>query len=105
MVDGSPVTRAAAVKRYVVLFLLTAFESAVLAAGYMTMTDAQFSSLGFTARSELISQMTAPWFTIGTVLTQIWIWGEFLTLLFNKERRAIHDFMAGTVVIHDPIAP
>jgi uncharacterized RDD family membrane protein YckC len=30
---------------------------------------------------------------------QIWIWGEFVTMLFNKKRRAVHDYMAGTVVI------
>lgn len=30
---------------------------------------------------------------------QIWIWSEALTLLFNKQRRAIHDFIAGTIVI------
>lgn len=33
----------------------------------------------------------------------IWGWGELLTLLSNKERRALHDFIAGTVVVQ--IAP
>lgn len=32
------------------------------------------------------------------VLTQVWFWGELLTLLFNDKKRAIHDFLAGTVV-------
>src|SRR5215467_6690335 len=32
-------------------------------------------------------------------------WGalEFITMLFNSKRRAIHDWIAGTVVIRQPI--
>ena len=30
---------------------------------------------------------------------QIWIWGELIVLLSNRQRRALHDFIAGTVVI------
>jgi uncharacterized RDD family membrane protein YckC len=32
-------------------------------------------------------------------------YGEIIVLLTNKKRRAIHDFVAGTVVIHDPRLP
>jgi uncharacterized RDD family membrane protein YckC len=32
----------------------------------------------------------------------IWAWSEFLTMLLNKNRRAIHDFIAGTVVVVRP---
>ena len=33
------------------------------------------------------------------------VWGvlEFITMLFNSKRRAIHDFIAGTVVVRQPI--
>lgn len=31
--------------------------------------------------------------------SQIWIWSELLVLLFNKKKRALHDFIAGTVVL------
>lgn len=30
----------------------------------------------------------------------VWFWGEVIVLLFNRKKRALHDFMAGTVVIH-----
>jgi uncharacterized RDD family membrane protein YckC len=30
--------------------------------------------------------------------SQIWVWSELVTMLFNKRRRALHDFIAGTVV-------
>ena len=34
-----------------------------------------------------------------------WFWGEFVVLLFNRRKRAIHDFIAGTVVVHTAPAP
>lgn len=33
----------------------------------------------------------------------IWMLSEFVTLLSNKKRRALHDFIGGTVVVH--VAP
>ena len=34
----------------------------------------------------------------------IWFWSEVIVLLFNERKRAIHDFIAGTVVIHKRFA-
>jgi len=31
-----------------------------------------------------------------------WFWAEVVTMLFNKKRRAVHDFIAGSVVIGLP---
>jgi uncharacterized RDD family membrane protein YckC len=33
---------------------------------------------------------------------EVWGWSELLVLLFNDRRRALHDFMAGTIVVRDP---
>jgi uncharacterized RDD family membrane protein YckC len=44
-------------------------------------------------------ELAPAWHPTVTVLLQIWVWGEFVTMLFNKKRRAVHDFIAGTVVI------
>jgi uncharacterized RDD family membrane protein YckC len=40
-----------------------------------------------------------PLFGTHDALQQAWMWSELLVLLFNKKRRALHDFIAGTVVI------
>ncbi|MNR36189.1 hypothetical protein D3C85_1540850 [compost metagenome] len=40
------------------------------------------------------------WYPAVNVALQVWIWGEFITMLLNKRRRAVHDYMAGTVVVH-----
>ena len=31
----------------------------------------------------------------------LWTWSELIVMLFNQRRRALHDFIAGTVVIAD----
>lgn len=48
---------------------------------------------------------------LGDLESMLWIgvvmmiWGvlEMITMLFNKKRRAIHDYIAGTVVVRQPI--
>ena len=38
---------------------------------------------------------------VATVLlaSAIWSWSEMLTMLFNRNRRALHDFIASTIVV------
>jgi len=33
------------------------------------------------------------------ITASLWSWGEIITMLTNNKRRAIHDFIAGTVVV------
>lgn len=33
------------------------------------------------------------------------MWSELLVLLFNEKRRALHDFIAGTVVVRTLTGP
>jgi len=33
--------------------------------------------------------------------SNLWFWSEFIVLLFNERKRAIHDFMAGSIVIFE----
>lgn len=63
------------------------------------MTDDQYNSMGFMVRSQWIMDKTPIWSKPASWIQQIWIWSEFIVLLCNKRRRAIHDFVAGTVVI------
>ena len=38
-------------------------------------------------------------------LVWIWLWSEIAVMLTNRRRRAIHDFIAGTLVVRDPMGP
>lgn len=54
----------------------------------------------FLQRTTMIVEQLPAFASISQTLSNVWIWSELIVLLFNRKRRAIHDFMAGTVVIH-----
>ena len=43
--------------------------------------------------------MVPSWYSFATITMNIWIWSEFIVMLTNKRKRAIHDFIAGALVI------
>jgi uncharacterized RDD family membrane protein YckC len=100
MLDGSPVTFKAASLRYSVLFILTFFSSLALLLSVMNMTNEIYFSLAYLQRAQKIVEMAPPWYSVVNILLQVWVCSEFVSMLFNKQRRAIHDFIAGTVVIY-----
>ncbi|WP_233080719.1 hypothetical protein [Rheinheimera soli] len=63
------------------------------------MTDQQYFSMDFLTRSVYLAEHSSGAYNLTSNAIQIWIWSEFLVMLTNKKRRALHDFMAGTVVI------
>jgi len=99
LVDGSRVTTTAAALRYAILFILSALSSIALAMSAASMTDEMYFSVDYLVRAQQMVKLAPPWYPAVSALLQIWVWSEFLTMLFNKKRRAVHDFIAGTVVI------
>jgi uncharacterized RDD family membrane protein YckC len=99
LVDGSPVTMKAAVLRHSVMFAISIFSgiTAILAA--LSISDEAYQAMGRLERMEVISDYAPSWSLTLYVLMQVWIWSEFITMLLNKRRRAIHDYIAGTVVV------
>ena len=61
---------------------------------------AEYAAAAFVERMGLLKEHYPPWRRVITVGHQVWIWGELIVLLSNARRRALHDFIAGTVVIH-----
>lgn len=98
--DGTDVGYKEAILRHSVLFILTIFSSLPLMMVVFGMTDAEYFSMDWQARAKTSMERAPSWYGIVTILANIWIWSEFVVLLTNKKRRAIHDFIAGTVVIH-----
>lgn len=99
MTDGSAVTTKAALLRYAGLFILSALSGAALITGTLAMSDEMYFSLGYLDRAAKMVELAPKWYYTVSILMQIWIWSEFVTMLMNKKRRAVHDFIAGTVVL------
>lgn len=99
MIDGTSITAKAAVLRYSVLFILSTISSLAILNSYLNMSDDLYFSLSYMNRAQKIVELAPSWYGFLTILINIWIWGEFVTMLFNKKRRAVHDFIARTVVV------
>jgi uncharacterized RDD family membrane protein YckC len=101
-VDGSPVGYREALWRYLPEWVLGTISSIALIVAVLHLSDAEyFAAPSFMERSELVASAQPAWSRPFTVAFNVWTWGELIVLLTNKKRRALHDFIAGTVVVRD----
>jgi uncharacterized RDD family membrane protein YckC len=105
LLDGAPVTWRAAWLRYSVDLAFGIASTIVALVALAGVTEAQYVGLGFIDRGRLLRENEPNWARTVMIMSHIWIWSELLVLLTNKKRRALHDFIAGTVVIKLDRAP
>ena len=67
--------------------------------------DADYYGVGWMQRAQNLAAHEPAWLAWTGTATQIWVWSELVVMLFNKRRRALHDFIAGTVVTSDQRIP
>ncbi len=60
--------------------------------------DDDYYGVGWMQRAQNLAAHEPAWLAWTWIATEIWIWSELVVMLFNKRRRALHDFIAGTVV-------
>jgi len=61
----------------------------------------QYLNAGWMERVKYVMPLFPAWYGLVNILSQLWFWSELIVLLFNKRKRAIHDYIAGTVVIRE----
>jgi uncharacterized RDD family membrane protein YckC len=95
--DGSNITQSNAWRWYFVeVFLLVCL---ILILGIMWQKNGRNATINFASSAD---PHLAIWFEGLFFASKIYSWSEIFVLLTNKKRRALHDYIAGTVVIHDP---
>jgi uncharacterized RDD family membrane protein YckC len=67
-------------------------------AALLTIADGEYYGVGWIQRGANLAAHQPSWLHWTWTLGQIWAWSEVVTMLFNKRRRALHDFIAGTLV-------
>gem|GEM_PF-1874330 len=101
-VGGESVAYREALLRYLPEWIIGVGVSLAGVIAVLSLTDDQyFAARTFVERSQVIDKAMPSWNGPVTIALNVWVWGEFLVMLTNKKRRAIHDFIAGTVVIKD----
>jgi uncharacterized RDD family membrane protein YckC len=82
--------------------------SILAAVGYMglytRLPEAHFA-LSWMRRSQELVAARPVWLVWTDRALQVWVWSEFLVMLSNPKRRALHDFIAGTIVVRELEAP
>ncbi len=61
-------------------------------------SDTDYYAVDWIQRTKNVSALEPTWLGWTNTANQIWAWSEVVVMLFNKRRRALHDFIAGTVV-------
>jgi len=64
-----------------------------------------FNLLSAPEREEFLGKFMPDFVGYCLLARYAYAFSEFFVLLFNKKKRAIHDFIAGTVIIRDPRMP
>lgn len=98
-VDGAPVGYKESVLRYLPLLISGALISTALVFASWQLSEAEYMGLAFKPRYMRMEQLAPSWYQQVLALEQIWILGEFFVMMTNAKRRAIHDYIAGTVVV------
>lgn len=78
-----------------------AFSLAVAQAiAISTVDPASYLNADWMQRVSHIEPSLPLWYGPINFVSVLWVYSELTVLLFNKRKRALHDFIAGTVVIH-----
>lgn len=64
-------------------------------------SDTGYYGVGWLKRNVSLYALWPPWIAWSSNAMDYWTWSEVVVMLFNKRRRALHDFIAGTVVVSE----
>ncbi len=98
--DGSPITFKEANLRYLPYLLMAVFGLlGSISAFYSLPIPSIFFDAGFQERNQLLQQHQPVWAWLVNLLLMLFMVVDVLVLLFNKQKRSLHDQIAGTMVI------
>lgn len=97
--DGTDVTWREAILRQAVAFSLTIYIYIITIVALLEADTKYYESLDWMTKQHYLMTLTPMLFSIHSWLSNLWTYSELFVLLFNKRKRALHDFMANTVIV------
>ena len=64
----------------------------------------QVAALGSDERTTRLREVSPLWYRAIDIFQNVWICSEVFVVLLNRRKRALHDFIGGTVVIKKQFA-
>jgi len=99
-----PISFKEAFLRLSVNILFIVFSLIAITTAFKSFSYETYRIMSFLEKGKYIFSFYPNWFNYHLPLNLLWFWGEITAFLFNRKRRALHDFIAGTVVIIRPDA-
>ena len=97
--NGDDVDWHASFMRYLVTFCLSLSGIFIMMWTLGLIDDATYVSMGFMKRTQLLSEINPLMSKIQTFTSLAWTLAGIIAILSNKRKRAVHDYIAGTVVV------
>jgi uncharacterized RDD family membrane protein YckC len=97
--DGAPISWRVAVRRSSVDIAIGVLATIGYAVVLFAIPETDFSTKGWQQISEQYDRARPTWVRVIEYGYWVWLAGEVFTVLLNPRRRAIHDFIGGTVVV------
>lgn len=98
-VDGEVIGFKEAFMRNAVSLGISIFSMCVMLLALSRVDTDTYAGLGWINRSKYLMTLVPLGFTLHSWMSNVWIYSELIVLLTNKQRRAIHDYVAGTVIV------
>lgn len=95
---GARITWKQAALRYAPLWLMNSVMTVATIIAALGMSDQAYDAMGFFERSEAL-EARAPIIYVITWLVFAYAFASLVSMLANDKCRALHDFLAGTVVV------
>ncbi len=98
-VHGQPINWPAALLRSSVAIAISAYWIYCTGSALLNLPSQEFQGQGWSDLFQILKRDFPSNYAEVEPYLGLWFWSEFMTMLLNSRRRAIHDYMAGTVVI------
>ncbi len=97
--DGAPVGYREAILRYLPSVFFEVVVLSAMAYSAAKFTDAEYLALTVRARAHALTAIAPRLHHSIEVIYAAWLAAELIVFFSNRKRRALHDFLAGTVVV------
>lgn len=101
--SGEDIQYRQAFMRHSVDVVLAALSAAAFTLALLSIKKTGFVPGDWHQLNVLFHNSLPAWWNSVKAATQTWVFSELIVLLTNKEKRSVHDFIAGTVVVRTDI--
>lgn len=98
-INGEEIGWKESILRYLIETMLSVFGTVLMLACVLKADNNIYMSKTWVQKGLYIKSFAPKLFNINLWANSIWMYSELIFLLLNKRKRALHDYIAGTVIV------